>query len=69
MIVLFHPRAASPRNCRLPLSILALAAMLEGREEYETVDENIEYQPVDRILKLIGTRDVELSQGRQQPRW
>jgi radical SAM superfamily enzyme YgiQ (UPF0313 family) len=37
-----------------------LAAVLEGREEYEIVDENIEDKPVDRILKLIDTRDVEL---------
>ena len=34
--------------------------MLEGREEYEIVDENIEDKPVDRILKLIDTHDVEL---------
>lgn len=60
MIVLFHPRAVSRRNCRLPLSILALAAVLEGREEYEIVDENIEDKPVDKILKLIDTREVEL---------
>ncbi|MGC1784501.1 MAG: radical SAM protein [Acidobacteriaceae bacterium] len=60
MIILFHPRAVSRPNCRLPLSILALAAVLEGREEYEIVDENIEDKPVDRILRLIDTHDVEL---------
>ena len=26
MIILFHPRATKPRNCRLPLAVLALAA-------------------------------------------
>lgn len=60
MIILFHPRAAGPRACRLPLSVLALAAVLEGREEYEIVDENIEDKPVDRMLKLIDTHDIEL---------
>jgi anaerobic magnesium-protoporphyrin IX monomethyl ester cyclase len=60
MIILFHPRAVSRRNCRLPLSILALAAVLEGREEYEIVDQNIEDKPVERILELIDTHEVEL---------
>ena len=60
MIILFHPRATGRRVCRLPLSVLALAAVLEGREEYEIVDENIEENPVERILNLIDTHDVEL---------
>ncbi|HKO20752.1 MAG TPA: radical SAM protein [Acidobacteriaceae bacterium] len=60
MIILFHPRATKPRNCRLPLAVLALAAVLEGREEYEIVDGNIEDKPIEAILNLIDTRDVEL---------
>ena len=35
MIVLFHPRSTKPKNRRLPLSVLYLGAVLEGREEYE----------------------------------
>ena len=60
MIILFHPRATRPQNCRLPLAVLALAAVLEGREEYEIVDGNIEDKPVDKMLKLIDTCKVEL---------
>src|SRR5690242_20540265 len=60
MIILFHPRATGRRACRLPLSVLALAAVLEGREEYEIVDENIEDRPVDKILNLIDNHHVEL---------
>ncbi len=60
MIILFHPRATKPRNCRLPLAVLALAAVLEGREEYEIVDGNLEDHPVEAILKLIDTHEVEL---------
>ena len=60
MIILFHPRATGRLVSRLPLSVLALAAVLEGREEYEIVDENVEDNPVDRILKLIDTHEVEL---------
>ncbi len=42
MILLYHPKATRPRNRRFPLSILALAAILEGREDYAIVDGNVE---------------------------
>jgi anaerobic magnesium-protoporphyrin IX monomethyl ester cyclase len=60
MIILFNPRATKPRNRRLPLSVLALAAVLEGREEYEIVDGNIEDDSTAIILRLIDQRRVEL---------
>ena len=60
MIVLFNPRATRPRNCRLPLSVLALAATLEGREEYAIVDGNIESDPAAAILRLIDGHKVEM---------
>jgi anaerobic magnesium-protoporphyrin IX monomethyl ester cyclase len=60
MIILFHPRATRPQNCRLPLAVLALAAVLEGREEYEIVDGNIEDKPIEKMLKVIDTHEVEL---------
>ena len=60
MIILFHPRATRPRNRRLPLAVLALAAVLEGREEYEIVDGNVEDDPASIILRLIDTHNVEL---------
>lgn len=37
MIVLYNPKATKPRDRRLPLSILAIAAVLEGKEEYAIV--------------------------------
>ena len=60
MIILFHPRATRPKNCRLPLAVLALAAVLEGREEYEIVDGNINDRPLETILKLIDSHPIEL---------
>ncbi len=42
MIILFNPRATRPRNRRLPLAVLAIAAVLEGREDYEIVDGNVD---------------------------
>jgi anaerobic magnesium-protoporphyrin IX monomethyl ester cyclase len=60
MIILFNPRATKPRNRRFPLSILALAAVLEGREEYEIVDGNLDPQPTQTILRLAQERAAEL---------
>ena len=41
MIVLVNPRSAKWKH-RLPMSILSLAALLEGRYSYEIVDGNFE---------------------------
>ena len=60
MIILFNPRATKPRSRRFPLPILALAAVLEGREEYEIVDGNLDPRPTETILRLLGERAVEL---------
>jgi anaerobic magnesium-protoporphyrin IX monomethyl ester cyclase len=60
MIILFNPRATRPRNRRLPLAVLALAAVLEGREEYEIVDGNLDDNPTKIILDLIDRHHVEL---------
>ncbi|MCL6505954.1 MAG: cobalamin-dependent protein, partial [Bryobacteraceae bacterium] len=42
MIVLVNPRITRPKNRRFPLSVLALAAVLEGLEDYCIVDGNLE---------------------------
>lgn len=60
MIVLFHPRSTRPKNRRLPLSVLHLAAVLEGREEYAIVDGNVDPDPWSTIDALMQTRRVEL---------
>jgi radical SAM superfamily enzyme YgiQ (UPF0313 family) len=60
MIVFYNPRATRPRNRRLPLSILAMAAMLEGREEYAIVDGNLDPHPTESLIALIQKFRVEL---------
>ena len=60
MIILFNPRSTKPRNRRFPLSVLALAAVLEGREEYAIVDGNVDLNPVATIVDLIDRNRVEL---------
>ena len=60
MIVLFNPRATRPSNRRLPLAVLAIAAVLEGREDYEIVDGNVDDNPIATILQIIKQNVVEL---------
>jgi anaerobic magnesium-protoporphyrin IX monomethyl ester cyclase len=57
MIILLHPRTARPKNRRFPLPILAMAAVLEGKEDYAIVDGNLEQDPgveLDRIMSQGG---------------
>lgn len=60
MIILFNPRATRPKNRRFPLSVLALGAVLEGREQYVIVDGNVDPDPTSTILDLIRQNPVEL---------
>ena len=60
MILLYYPKLTKPKNRRFPLSILALAAVLEGREEYEIVDGNLDPDPDATLIRLIETHRVKL---------
>jgi anaerobic magnesium-protoporphyrin IX monomethyl ester cyclase len=60
VIVLLHPRSIRrARNRRFPLSVLALGAVLEGREEYEIVDGNIDPDPASAIDGIVRERQVD----------
>jgi radical SAM superfamily enzyme YgiQ (UPF0313 family) len=60
MIILFHPRATRPKNRRFPLSILSLAAVLEGKEEYQIVDGNVDPQPLETIEAIVERNGAEM---------
>src|SRR5580693_5299643 len=60
MIVLYNPKATRPRNRRFPLSILAIAAVLEGTEEVAIVDGNLDPQPTETLLAILRKHPVEL---------
>jgi anaerobic magnesium-protoporphyrin IX monomethyl ester cyclase len=60
MILLYHPRATKPRNRRFPLSVLALAAVLEGREDYKIIDGNADANATATLLAIIQSEPVEL---------
>jgi anaerobic magnesium-protoporphyrin IX monomethyl ester cyclase len=60
MIILYYPKLTKPKNRRFPLSVLALAAVLEGREQYEIVDGNLDPDPDASIQNLCRNYRVEL---------
>jgi radical SAM superfamily enzyme YgiQ (UPF0313 family) len=60
MIILYNPKATRYRNRRFPLSILSIAAVLEGREDYAMVDGNLDPRPTETILALIREKRVEM---------
>ena len=48
-VVFYNPQSSASRKKILPMSILALGGVLEGRCEYEIVDGNVSQQPLDLI--------------------
>lgn len=60
MILFYNPKATRPRNRRLPLSILAIAAVIDGKEEYAIVDGNLDPNPTESLIRVINERSVEL---------
>jgi anaerobic magnesium-protoporphyrin IX monomethyl ester cyclase len=57
MIVLYNPRSTTPGKQPLPLSVLSLAAVIEGREAWALVDGNVTDDPAGEILAHLE-RDV-----------
>src|SRR5512135_431129 len=60
MIILLHPRAASPRSRRFPLSMLALAAVIDGKEEYAIIDGNVDTDAGGTLQRLHLQTPLEL---------
>ncbi len=52
-LILFNPPSSASRKPVLPMSLLALGAILEGRHEYVIVDGNLEPDPVGAIDALV----------------
>ncbi|MBZ5612894.1 MAG: B12-binding domain-containing radical SAM protein [Acidobacteriia bacterium] len=60
MILFYNPKAARFRNRRLPLSILSIAAVIEGKEDYAIVDGNLDPHPTETLLSHLTDHSVEL---------
>jgi anaerobic magnesium-protoporphyrin IX monomethyl ester cyclase len=53
-VLLVNPKMCSPRSVRLPLSLLSLGAVLEGRHDYRIVDGNLDPDAVGTVLALLA---------------
>jgi radical SAM superfamily enzyme YgiQ (UPF0313 family) len=58
--LLINPRMCSRRSMRLPLSLLALGAALEGRHEYEILDGNADGDAGERALAAVAADEVSM---------
>ena len=54
MIVLYYPQNTSPHKGRLPLSVLALGAILEEVQEYAIVDGNVDREAFHSVRSLLA---------------
>lgn len=52
MIILYNPLSTTPGKQPLPLSLLSLAAVLDGRHPYRLVDGNLLADPAEAILEI-----------------
>jgi radical SAM superfamily enzyme YgiQ (UPF0313 family) len=57
MILLFNPLSTTPGKQPLPLSVLSLAAVLEGNQHWELVDGNLVPDPAAEIVAKLATAD------------
>jgi radical SAM superfamily enzyme YgiQ (UPF0313 family) len=53
-VLLINPRACSQRSMRLPLSLLSLGAVLEGRADYRIIDGNVDPDPTRTALEALA---------------
>lgn len=60
MIILYNPPSSANKKPVLPLSLLALGAVLEGHSEYTIVDGNLEDHPAQTLETLIVEKDCNI---------
>ena len=53
MIIFYNPQSSGSRKPILPLSLLAVGAVLEGQHDYCIVDGNLEPDPLARLDELV----------------
>ena len=53
MLILYNPPSSSERKPVLPMSLLALGALLEGKHDYLIIDGNLEPDPLESIDRAI----------------
>ncbi len=60
-VLLINPKMCSPRSVRLPLSLLALGAVLKDRAEYEIIDGNVEPDALNLVTHALRQGPCDLA--------
>lgn len=60
MIVLYNPRSNARNKPVLPMSLLAVGAMLEGVHDYQIVDGNLERDPLEALDRSIRETNASI---------
>lgn len=60
MIVLYNPPSSASRKPVLPMSLLALGALLEGEHDYRIVDGNLDPDPVATIDRIVRDEGADV---------
>jgi len=58
MILLLNPWSTPSAKKPLPMSLLAVASLLEGELDYEIIDGNLVADPIARVMDLVCTRAI-----------
>ena len=60
MIVLYNPQSSPNKKPVLPMSLLAVGALLEGKHDYEIVDGNLVPDGQDTLARVIESRGADI---------
>jgi anaerobic magnesium-protoporphyrin IX monomethyl ester cyclase len=60
MIVLYNPQSSPNKKPVLPMSLLAVGALLEGKHDYEIVDGNLVQDGQDTLARVIDSRGADI---------
>ncbi len=59
MLILFNPVSTHPGKAPLPISLLSLGAVLEGKYDYEIVDGNLLNNPTKQLLQILKDKKAK----------
>ncbi|MDQ4076796.1 MAG: B12-binding domain-containing radical SAM protein [Chloroflexota bacterium] len=59
-LILYNPPSSANRKPVLPMSLLAVGAVLEGEHEYCIVDGNLELEPLEALSRAISETDARV---------
>ncbi len=60
MIVLYNPQSSPTKKAVLPMSVLAVGALLENREDYAIVDGNLVADGLEALTGAIASRGADI---------